>query len=110
MNTEHTFIEQLRGLYAQRHEPEKRHQYADAYWRALLMMTVLVIAVSFLYAAGLLATVLIGLDTDFTPNPKNTPTLINRAQLTKTISTFQDRQKAFDSFKTANTPTVVDPS
>ncbi|MBI2612948.1 hypothetical protein HYW59_04050 [Candidatus Kaiserbacteria bacterium] len=98
----------IRDTWQYRHEPEKLRTLADAYWRILLFIAVLVLAGLIFYAGLKFYSVFAGEE----ENPLLSGgggIFLNPADLQMTMEGFDHRRAAYESFK-RNPPKIADPS
>lgn len=98
----------MRDTWQYRHEPEKLRMLADAYWRALLFVAVLILAGLILYAGLKFYSMFV--------EPEANPLLsgggvilLDKADLQETVEGFQNRQAKYEFLK-RNPPKIADPS
>ena len=101
-----SIFKDFQSLYAARHEPENMRPLAEVYWRALLMIGLIMVIGVLAYGTSEFIGVMSNLSAE---NPSNAPasTALNRPQLQSILSVAHNRQMRFDTPQTA-TPT--DPS
>ncbi|MDO8562046.1 MAG: hypothetical protein Q7S05_04465 [bacterium] len=110
MNSEQRAKTSVRDMYAYRHEPERMREFAEFYWRVLLLvasvMVILVITFGIMEASAVLELrgVSEGGGGISQPIPK-----LDKAKLKNTLYEFQSRQERFESLK-AQPPEIKDPS
>lgn len=100
---------QARNLYSARYEPEGARLLADIYWRCLLGLACLVVALALGWGIFDLLGVLDSLAPPATASP--TPAAaFSRGTLQNMVQAFQDRQSQFDALDATPLPAVADPS
>ena len=89
--------------------PDHIRLLADLYWKALLLLAFVTLAVVFLYSTWGLVRILkdlgVALDTAAPPPPA-----LNRGELNATVNAFETRKVQFEELKTNPPAGVKDPS
>ncbi len=100
--------QRIRDIYGRRYDPEGARTFADAYWRALLVLALcILVAVSFYAQQQFYATLN---DISDVPEGGISVSALDRKYLDATVSGITARQAAFNTFG-AHPPAVPpDPS
>ena len=91
MNTLKKIYKQMRELYEYRHEPESVRPLAEIYWRLLLFVAVVCVAMILAYGVSEFIGVISKLNSGSSKN-SNPPVVLNRNQLNSTLSGFDARR------------------
>ena len=103
-----TSIRRAKEMYAYRHEPENLRPLVELFWRIVLVLLALGVAIVLIFAASVFLGVLSTLG-DTAAGPTRQPAVLDRAELQDTLRLIEERGLEFEAKKTAPTP-VVDPS
>lgn len=103
-----SFFSSFRELYAARHEPENVRPLAEAYWRALLVLSALLIIGILFFGAWEFASVMRKISTSSNGNAPKVDVL-DRTKLEDTLAKFAERQSTYEAAK-GKKPGLSDPS
>jgi hypothetical protein len=106
-----TLVTYIQTVYANRHEPEYAHAFADLYWYLLLGIASVVIVGGCVY--GTWQFIAIGHDASQTTSkdlfPSGTKSTFSRTDLEHILQTLTERKNHFQSLDVTSIPSVADP-
>ena len=105
-------ITRIRTVYANRHEPEYAHAFADLSWRMLLLAGCIVILGSCAYGASQFGSALADLSSIAPPpvSPVPSGSQIDQKKLDATLSGFTARSADFEALQASAIQPIADPS
>ena len=105
-------LARIRTVYTNRYEPEYMHSFADLYWRTLLSLACIVVAVACVYGAMQFFDALSQLSSSApvsSPGPQSSAGL-DKKQLDATLNGFAARADVFKNLQSGSVPKITDPS
>ena len=103
------FIKRTSAVVAGRHEPERIRVLANLYWRALLVVFLIIVITVLLY--GIFGTLRVLRDLNGPGNVSAPPPpSLDRTILNAIIEGFENRQSQFNLLKTTRGKVIPDPS
>lgn len=110
MNSEQNMGTHVRGVYANRREPERMHSLAVMYWRVVLSVTACIVVLSIGYGAFQLFSVLGGMGAlGLNAAAAQPAPILDQARLEDTLVSFHARENRFEALRT-NALVIPDPS
>lgn len=100
-----SLFKDLRDLYSARHEPENMRPLAEVYWRLLLMIGLVMVALVIAYGIWEFVGVMNNLSS--TDPSKPASATLNRSQLQNVLTSNRERQQRF---ATPQVTGITDPS
>ena len=104
-----TIWTRARDAWSYRHEPEVLRSLADAYWRALLFVVMLLIIAIALYSGLRLFEILTSSEEKTALQRSGGGAALNRAELETMLNSFVEKEVRYEYLK-KNRPQIADPS